>query len=43
MNISECEFNNFIVVLVMIPMQLLIIGFYQYISKLELTDNYAGI
>ena len=36
-------FNNFIVVLVMIPMQLSIIGFYQYMSKLGLTDNYAAL
>lgn len=36
-------FNNFIVVLVMIPMQLSIIGFYQYMSKLGLTDNYASL
>jgi multiple sugar transport system permease protein len=36
-------FSNFIVVLVMIPMQLSIIGFYQYMSKLGLTDNYAAL
>jgi multiple sugar transport system permease protein len=36
-------FNNFIVVLVMIPMQLSIIGFYQYMAKLGLTDNYAAL
>lgn len=36
-------FNNFIVVLVMIPMQLSIIGFYQYMSRLGLTDNYAAL
>jgi multiple sugar transport system permease protein len=36
-------FNNFIVVLVMIPMQLSIIGFYQYMSKLGLTDNYIPL
>jgi len=36
-------FNNFIVVLVMIPLQLSIIGFYQYMSKLGLTDNYAAL
>ena len=34
---------NFIVVLVMIPMQLSIIGFYQYMSILGLTDNYAAL
>jgi multiple sugar transport system permease protein len=36
-------FSNFIIVLVMIPMQLSIIGFYQYMSKLGLTDNYASL
>ena len=36
-------FSNFIVVLVMIPMQLSIFGFYQYMSKLGLTDNYAAL
>ncbi len=36
-------FNNFIVVLVMIPMQLTIIGFYQYMSRLGLTDNYLAL
>lgn len=36
-------FSNFIVLLVMIPMQLSIIGFYQYMSKLGLTDNYAAL
>lgn len=36
-------FNNFIVVLVMIPMQLSIVGFYQYMSRLGLTDNYAAL
>ncbi len=36
-------FSNFIVVLVMIPMQLSIVGFYQYMSKLGLTDNYASL
>jgi ABC-type glycerol-3-phosphate transport system permease component len=36
-------FNNFIVVLVMIPMQLTIIGFFQYMSRLGLTDNYASL
>ncbi len=36
-------FNNFIIVLVMIPMQLSIIGFFQYMSKLGLTDNYAAL
>jgi multiple sugar transport system permease protein len=36
-------FNNFIIVLVMIPMQLSIIGFYQYMSRLGLTDNYLSL
>jgi ABC-type glycerol-3-phosphate transport system permease component len=36
-------FSNFIVVLVMIPLQLSIIGFYQYMSRLGLTDNYASL
>ncbi len=36
-------FNNFIIVLVLIPTQLSIIGFYQYMSKLGLTDNYASL
>ena len=36
-------FYNFIVVLVMIPMQLSIIGFYQYMSKLGLVDTHAAL
>ncbi len=36
-------FSNFIIVLVMIPMQLTIIGFYQYMSKIGLTDNYLAL
>ena len=36
-------FSNFVVVLVMIPTQLSIIGFYQYMSRLGLTDNYASL
>lgn len=36
-------FSNFIIVLVMIPMQLSIIGFFQYMSRLGLTDNYASL
>jgi len=36
-------FGNFIVVLVMIPMQLSIIGFYRFMSKIGLTDNYAAL
>lgn len=34
---------NMIIVLVMIPMQLTIIGFYQWMSKLGLTDSYASL
>lgn len=33
----------FVVVLVLIPMQFSIIGFYQYMSRLGLTDNYASL
>jgi multiple sugar transport system permease protein len=36
-------FSNFIVVLVMIPMQLSIIGFYRFMSKIGLADNYASL
>ncbi|MBN1303239.1 MAG: carbohydrate ABC transporter permease [Anaerolineales bacterium] len=36
-------FYNFIVVLVLLPLQLSIIGFYHYMSKLGLTDNYASL
>lgn len=36
-------FNNFVIVLVLIPTQLSIIGFYQYMSRLGLTDNYASL
>ncbi|GAB4502827.1 MAG: arabinose ABC transporter permease AraQ [Anaerolineales bacterium] len=36
-------FYNFILVLVMLPMQLSIIGFYQYMSKLGLTDSYWAL
>ena len=35
--------RNFIVLLVLIPMQLSIIGFYQYMSMLGLTDNYLSL
>ena len=35
--------SNFIVLLVMIPMQLSIVGFYRFMSKLGLTDNYAAL
>jgi len=34
---------NFIMVLVIIPMQLSIIGFYQWMSKLGLSDSYAAL
>jgi ABC-type glycerol-3-phosphate transport system permease component len=34
---------NFILVLVMIPMQLSIIGYYHYMSKIGLADNYASL
>jgi multiple sugar transport system permease protein len=34
---------NSILVLVMIPMQLSIIGFYQYMSKIGLADNYLSL
>jgi multiple sugar transport system permease protein len=34
---------NFILVLVLIPMQLSIIGFYQYMVKIGLDDNYAAL
>lgn len=36
-------FSNFIVVLVMIPLQLSIIGFYRFMSKIGLTDNYLAL
>ena len=36
-------FYNSILVLVMIPMQLSIIGFYQYMAKIGLDDNYAVV
>ena len=36
-------FSNFIVMLVLIPMQLSIIGYYQYMARLGLTDNYASL
>lgn len=35
--------SNFIVLLVMIPMQFTIIGFYQYMSRLGLTDNFLAL
>lgn len=36
-------FSGFIVVLVLIPMQLSIIGYFQYMSRLGLVDNYASL
>lgn len=36
-------FSNFIVVLVMIPTQFAIVGFYRYMSKLGLADNYVAL
>ena len=36
-------FYNSILVLVLLPLQLSIIGFYQYMSKLHLVDNYAAL
>ncbi|MCB0224125.1 MAG: carbohydrate ABC transporter permease, partial [Anaerolineae bacterium] len=36
-------FSNFIIILVLIPMQLSIVGFYQYMSVLGLTDNFASL
>lgn len=36
-------FYSFIILLVLIPMQLSIIGFYQFMSRLGLTDNYAAL
>jgi len=36
-------FYNLIVALVLIPLQFSIIGFYQYMSKIGLTDSYASL
>ena len=36
-------FSNFVVVLVLIPVQLSIIGFFQYMSRIGLTDNYLSL
>jgi multiple sugar transport system permease protein len=36
-------FYSFVILLVLIPMQLSIIGFYQFMSRLGLTDNYASL
>jgi multiple sugar transport system permease protein len=35
--------SNFIIVLVMIPTQLSIVGFYRFMSKVGLTDNYLAL
>jgi multiple sugar transport system permease protein len=35
--------SSFIVLLVLIPMQFSIVGFYHYMSRLGLTDNYAAL
>ncbi len=40
---GKALFSNFIIVLVLIPMQLSIIGFYQYMSTLGLTDTFASL
>lgn len=40
---GQKAFFNIILVLVMIPMQLTIIGFYQWMTKLGLDDNYASL
>jgi multiple sugar transport system permease protein len=37
------QFSSFIIVLVLIPTQLSIIGFYRFMSILGLTDNYAAL
>jgi ABC-type glycerol-3-phosphate transport system permease component len=36
-------FSNFVIVLVMIPMQLSIVGFFRFMSKIGLTDNYLSL
>ena len=36
-------FTSFIILLVLIPLQLSIIGFYQYMSRIGLTDNYPSL
>ncbi|MCO6452754.1 MAG: carbohydrate ABC transporter permease [Caldilineales bacterium] len=36
-------FTSFIILLVLIPVQLSIIGFYQFMSRLGLTDNFASL
>jgi multiple sugar transport system permease protein len=41
--IGKKVFYNFILVLVMLPLQLSIVGFYQYMSRLGLTDSYVPL
>jgi ABC-type glycerol-3-phosphate transport system permease component len=36
-------FSNFVIILVLIPLQLSIVGFYRFMSKMGLTDNYASL
>ena len=36
-------FKGFVILLVLVPLQLSIIGFFQYMSRLGLTDNYAAL
>jgi multiple sugar transport system permease protein len=36
-------FSNFVIILVLIPLQLSIIGFYRFMSKMGLVDNYAAL
>ncbi|MCB0203939.1 MAG: carbohydrate ABC transporter permease, partial [Anaerolineae bacterium] len=36
-------FTSFIILLVLIPLQLSIIGFYQFMSRIGLTDNFASL
>ena len=41
--IGKKFFYSFILVLVMLPLQLAIVGFYQYMSRLGLTDSYVPL
>lgn len=36
-------FHGLIIILVLVPMQLAIIGYFQYMSRIGLTDNYASL
>jgi ABC-type glycerol-3-phosphate transport system permease component len=36
-------FSNFVIILVLIPLQLSIVGFYRFMSKMGLVDNYAAL